>query len=78
MVRRHEAYLDVCAAYANISAVMQLWPKFEVHVFAEEFADDVRFAVRFPREHDMLLRRALLDATGGRAVLGTTTDARTS
>ncbi len=68
------AYLDVRTSYAHISALMQLWPTFEVEVLVEEFAEDVRFAVRFPREHEMPLRRALLDATGGRTVLGTTTD----
>lgn len=61
--------LTARVGYAAISAVQQMLSNFEADILAEDFGVDVTFQLRCPEEHADGLRRALLDATRGQAVI---------
>jgi uncharacterized YigZ family protein len=66
---REYVQLSVTIAYGQISACQQLWPLHDVDVLGESYEADVRFNLRCPAEQLEALRRALLDATRGQAVI---------
>jgi putative IMPACT (imprinted ancient) family translation regulator len=53
--------------YADISAMQQLWPQFEVQVVEERYEADVQYAIRLPRERVDALRTAVQNATRGQS-----------
>ncbi len=63
--------LSVVVGYAVVSAVKQLLPVFEAEVLSEAFGTDARFVLRCPDEQLEGLRRAVLDASRGQAMIET-------
>lgn len=55
--------------YADISAMQQLWPQFEVQVLEEKYEADVQYRLRMPTERFDALQAAVLDATRGQSRL---------
>jgi uncharacterized YigZ family protein len=51
--------------YAAIAAIQQLLPAVEAEVVTHEYAADVRYTLRMPRQHVEALRSAVADATRG-------------
>ncbi len=63
------ALLDVTFDYDRITAVQQLLDRHEARVLEQAYEAAVRFRLDVPLDHAPALRRALADATGGRAVI---------
>lgn len=61
--------LSCTVSYAAIGAVQQLLSTYEAEVVEQRFDVDVHLRLRCPEEHAIGLRRAILDATRGLAIL---------
>jgi uncharacterized YigZ family protein len=67
----HVDYIDLLLTigYANITVVQQLLPTFGISVAEEQYAADVRYALRVPRPNLAAFRAAIADATRGSATI---------
>jgi putative IMPACT (imprinted ancient) family translation regulator len=61
------ATVTVVVGYESISAVQQLLERFESTSENEEYGERASFVLHVPVPHVEAMRRALLDATSGRA-----------
>jgi putative IMPACT (imprinted ancient) family translation regulator len=61
--------VSVVTDYARVSAIQQLFPRYEAEIVAERFEADVTFDLRLPRAHLEAFRAAALDATRGQATI---------
>jgi uncharacterized YigZ family protein len=63
------AHRTVVVSYAAIAAVQHLLPAFEAEVLAQEYLQDVTYALRLPVTHADAFTAAVMDATRGQAVV---------
>jgi uncharacterized YigZ family protein len=60
---------ELTVTYADITAMQQLWPRFEVELLDERYEADVCYQLQLPTEQLDAFGAAVLDATRGQAVL---------
>ena len=63
--KRHVLLLTVNLGYSNITVAKQVMSSFGSEIIEENYAADVSFKIKLPRENESRFIRAITDLTGG-------------